>query len=248
MALGEGKEEAKNWERFDQVLAERILGDRLWRSATPVRVRTYDELRAEDLKDCSVIVLSIFPLNQGVEQKLADLKVAQLPVPIVCLEPAGYPVLGLTGAEKGVDFGFQRGPLVVDIAAPNHPLAAGFVGSGLELFAYKNYSYWWGCPSTSAETIAHVHQQPDRWMLFAHDQGDLMVRGIAPARRVGLFMIPSGADYDSPGLDLVDAAIDWCLDSSADNLMACLNRATSSRWAVNGVEIPGTVPVQTSVE
>jgi hypothetical protein len=210
----EGEKMAARWERFDQVLADRILGDRLWRSATPVRVRTYDELRAEDLENCAIIVLSVFPLNAGVEQKLADLKVSELPVPIICLETTGFPLLGLTGEKEGTDFGFDRGPLVVDIAKPGHPLAARFVGSGLKLFAYTKRSHGWGRPAENALSIAHVHQRPDHWMLFAYEQGDLMARGTAPARRVGLFIIPA-VDYDAPGFDLVDAAIDWCLDSGS---------------------------------
>lgn len=217
MALVEGEREAKKWERFDQMLADRILGDRLWRSATPVRVRTFAELRAEDLEDCAIIVLSVYPLNAGVEQKLVDLHVPELPIPVVCLETTGFPVLGLTGEKEGTDFGFNPGPLVVDIAKSDHPLAAGISGSGLELFALqKSRSYGWGRPTESALKIAHVHDYPNRWMLFAYDQGDSMARGTAPARRVGLFVIPAWASNGSPGFDLIDAAIDWCLDSQSD--------------------------------
>lgn len=210
----------EDWERFDQILAERIVGDRLWRSAMPVRMRTYDELQAEDLKDCSLIVLSIFPEKAGVEQKLIDLKVPELTIPIVCLEATGFPVLGMTGPTLGKDFGIGRGPLVVDITAENHPLAAGFVGSQLELFAYGRAPYWWGSPNANAQTIVRLHRNPERCLMFAYDRGEVMVGGIAPARRVGLFMIPRGADFDSPGLELVDAAIDWCLDPNANDAVA----------------------------
>lgn len=230
MALVEGEREAKKWERFDQVLADRILGDRLWRSATPVRVRTYAELRAEDFVDCAIVVLSVYPLNAGVEQKLANLRVPELPIPVVCLETTGFPVLGLTGNKEGSDFGFSRGPFVVDIVNSGHPLAAGIAGSGLELFAFqKNRSYGWGRPAESALKIAHVHDFPNRWMLFAYEQGDSMARGTATARRVGLFIIPAWASNASPGFDLIDAAIDWCLDSSTHESRAEMVRHDGAR-------------------
>src|SRR5690606_33469519 len=111
---------------------------------------TYEELRAEDLQVCSLVVLSVFPQNAGVEEKLNSLKMAELPVPIVCMEPVAFPALGLTGPKEDVDFGFARAPLMVDMVAPGHPLAAGYVGDNLQLFAYKRFSYWWGRPAETA--------------------------------------------------------------------------------------------------
>jgi hypothetical protein len=213
----------QDWEKFDQVLVERIVGDRLWRSAIPVRMRTYDELEAGDLEDCSLVVLSIFPRNVGIEQKLIDLKLPELPTPVVCLEPIAFPVLGLTGPTQKIDFDFEKGPLVVDVVKPDHPLAAGFVGKGLELFAYRKSPYAWGKPTEDALTILRPHKRKDRALMFAYDQGVTMFKGIAPARRVGLFMIPIGADYNSPGLDLMDAAIDWCLEPSFESTTALLH-------------------------
>lgn len=208
----------EDWERFDQILAERIVGDRLWRSAMPVRVRTYDELQAGDLEGCSLVVLSVFPAKVGIEQKLLALKLSKLATPIVCLEPVAFPLLGLTGSTREVDYGFARGPLVVDVATPGHPLAAGFAGSDLKFFANSKSPYAWGKPAAEAETIVRLHKHPDRWLMFAYDRGDTMVEGSAPARRVGVFMDPIGADYDSPTLDLIDASIDWCLESVSTGL------------------------------
>lgn len=202
----------EDWERFDQILAERIVGDRLWRSAMPVRVRTYDELDVDDFDGCSLIVLSVFPFKVGIEEKLVALKLPELSTPIVCLEPAAFPILGLTGPTRNVDFGFANGPLVVDVANPDHPLAAGFVGNSLKLFTYKKSPYAWGKPTSNALSIVRLHKYPERWLLFGYEQGAEMAKGKAPARRVGLFMDPVGIDYDTPTLDLIDASIDWCLD------------------------------------
>jgi hypothetical protein len=218
----------EDWERFDQMLAERIVGDRLWRSAMPVRVRNYDELQAKDLDGCSLVVLSVFPFEAGVEQKLIDLKLHELPTPIVCLEPAAFPVLGLTGAKRETDFGFARGPLVADIAAPDHPLAAGFTGSGLDLSSNSKSRCAWGKPTSNALKIVRLHKRgAERWLLFGYDRDDSMVKGVAPARRVGVFMDPIGADYDSPTLDLIDAAIDWCLGAARGGTMAPANSTAS---------------------
>jgi hypothetical protein len=179
-------------------------------------MRTYDELEASDLEACSLVVLSVFPRKMGIEQKLIDLGLPELPTPIVCLEPIAFPVLGLTGPTQRIDFDFQKGPLVVDVVEPEHPLAAGYVGKGLELFAYRKSPYGWGKPTSDALTILKPHKKKDRSLMFAYDHGTPMFKGIAPARRVALFMIPIGADYNSPGLDLMDAAIDWCLEPSSE--------------------------------
>ncbi|MCC7086176.1 MAG: hypothetical protein IT427_14330 [Pirellulales bacterium] len=216
----------KHWARFEQVVGDRIIGDRLWRSAMPVRVRTYDKLQAKDLENCAIIVLSLFQFETGFEQKLRDLKLHGLPVPIVCMEPLAFPALGMTSPVYKEDFGFGRDPMLVDIADPSHPLAAGFSGRKLDLFTYKaRPGTGWAKPAASAAKIAHLHNQPDRWMLFAYERGELLAEGTAPARRVGLFLFPTGADYDSPALDLVDAAIDWCLDPAPVEMAGFLHHA-----------------------
>lgn len=217
----------EDWERFDQMLAERIVGDRLWRSALSVRVRTYDELQASDFDGCSLVVLSVFPLKFNVEKKLAALKLASLPISIVCLEPEAFPILGLTGATRRSDYGFTPGPLFADVEADGHPLAAGFVGSNLSIFANKTSSYAWGKPASTAQAILRIHNRADRWLVFGYDQGAEMVKGVAPARRVGLFMDPVGIDYDSPSFDLIDAAIDWCLESALKDMSVPVEQAAS---------------------
>lgn len=227
--------DALEWERFDRILADRMIGDRIWRSAMPVRVRTYHELQASDLEDCAVIVLSLFPFDLGIEQKLADLKLRELAVPIICLEPAGFPVLGLTGPTENVDFGFvKRGPLTVDIANPDHPLAGGYVGTSLDLFTYKRIGLGWGRPAKSAIKIANLHRRSKSWILFAHEPGDKMVQGVAPARRVGIVLTPVGADYDSPIFDLFDAAIEWCMESESDHVGLLLHHAANSQMPMDG--------------
>lgn len=226
-----------NWERFNQVLADRIVGDRVWRSGTPVRVRTFEELEAKDLEDCALVVLSVFPLHAGVEEKLNRLELHKLPIPVVCMEPGGFPVLGMTGSEEGVDFGHSRGPLTVDIAVPGHPLAAGYVGESLQLFSYKRYGYWWGKPRNTSIRIAHIHEYPDQWMLFGYEQGDAMVKGTAPARRLGLVIIPISADYDSAVLDIIDAAIDWCLESRSNDVVSLSDDSTKLTTLVPRVDL-----------
>jgi hypothetical protein len=179
-------------------------------------------------------VLSVFPTKFGIEEKLVGLKLPELSTPIVCLEPAAYPVLGLTGPTRNEDFGFANGPLVVDIAAPDHPLAAGFVGNKLKLFTYKKSPYAWGKPTSDALSVVRLHKYPDRWLSFGYDRGDEMVKGKAPARRVGLFMDPIGADYDAPTFDLIDAAIDWCLDSVPEEAKTPVTPVARLQWGVPG--------------
>jgi hypothetical protein len=144
-------------------------------------------------------------------------------------------VLGLTGPTENVDFGFvKRGPLTVDIANPDHPLAGGYVGTSLDLFTYKRIGLGWGRPAKSAIKIANLHRRSKSWILFAHEPGDKMVQGVAPARRVGIVLTPVGADYDSPIFDLFDAAIEWCMESESDHVGLLLHHAANSQMPMDG--------------
>jgi hypothetical protein len=131
------------------------------------------------------------------------------------LEPAAFPVLGMTGPVLQEDFGFRDDSLLIDIAEPAHPLAAEFAGEGVAVFSREaDRSLGWARPPASAIRVAHLHGFPHEWMLFGFEKGAAMHDRIAPARRVGLFLNPHAVDERSPALRLIDAAIQWCVECS----------------------------------
>jgi hypothetical protein len=92
-------------------------------------------------------------------------------------------------------------------------LAGGFAGTGLELSHRKaDRAVGWARPATGAEKIARLDTGPEDWVLFGFEKGAALRDGVAPARRVGLFLDPWGVKEGSPGLKLIDAAIQWCVE------------------------------------
>ena len=208
-----------SWEQFNRLIGNRLIGDRLWRLALSVEVRTFDQLEAADIKDRAFVVVSLFGFGEGIEDRLIRAGLPSSEVPILCLEPAAFPVLGMTGPEFNADFGFSGASMLIDIARPEHPLAGGFSGAGVRLFSHEaDRALGWAKPAESALKIAHLQNLPDHWMLFAFEKGAMMRDRVAPGRRVGLFLNPRGVDEQSPALKLIDAAIQWCVESLSNRM------------------------------
>ena len=205
-----------DWNHFNRLIGDRLLSDRLWRSGFPVEICTFDDLEAVSLWNRPLVIVSLFELGVGAEEQIERSGLHEAAVPVLCLEPAAFPVFGMTGPRRGIDFDFIREFMRIDIARPEHPLSGGLAGAGLDLFTHQTKpSVGWARPADAAVKIAHLHRAPARSMLFAYEQGDAMSQGIAPARRVGLFLNPWGMDEQSPALALVDAAIQWCVEANA---------------------------------
>lgn len=118
--------EAK-WDRFNQLIGDKFVGSRLWQLGFRVETRHFDEVQPEDLAGRALVIVSLFEYGVG-EPALERIGLASAPVPVLCLEPAGFPVLRMTGGEQGMDHGFKGGPSPVEILLPDHPLAAGLHG------------------------------------------------------------------------------------------------------------------------
>jgi|GEM_PF-7131506 len=210
--------EAHDWTKFNRLIGDRLIGDRLWRSALSVKVRVLQELTEEDLRDCAVIVVSLFDFGDD-EKRFLLSGISELAVPVICLEPAGFPILGMTGSQLHKDYSFLMSKANLDIARPDHPLAAGYQGAGLDLFIFNNKrTIGWARPAGAAQKIAHIEGMPDHWVLFAFDKGEAMFDRTAPERRVGLFLSPEGIEEGSPALKFIDAAIQWCVETKPNGV------------------------------
>ncbi len=171
-----------------------------------VRVRGGGGLRASDLRDGTIVVLSATIQAVDVTTSLRD-----LPVPILTNEIALFNDLGMTATASDEDQGTahtQSGEIVIRNAL--HPMAAGL--SGTVRVTAANTLLRWGTPGPFAEWIATLPGRPTSAVIFGYDVGAIMPGGFAlPMRRVGFFLSDRTAvTLTEVGWDLFDAAVRWC--------------------------------------
>lgn len=129
--------------------------------------------------------------------------------PAVVLEPAVFDDLGMTGPDWQDDFGDRRSQRYISIVDSTHVLAAGLTGT-VNVINDDASKFVWGVPAAGAIKVANLAQEPNRYTIFAYERGTQMVKGRAPARRVGWF-----AGRDTPlqlnpaGVALFEQAIAW---------------------------------------
>jgi FecR protein len=202
----------KEWDDFNRVIGSKLMNSRLWRLGFRVQTLHYDEVQPQDLRDRALVILSVF--DQGVgEPGLERIRLADSPVPVLCLEPDGFPVLGMTLGEAGVDYGTAARATAVEILAPAHPLAAGPQPITADWFSGTS---GWGKPAAGAQVIACLIGRPDQAVCFAYESSQLMAAPaavlprLAPARRLGLFLDPHVmSDQAHAVWQIFEAAVDW---------------------------------------
>lgn len=126
-------------------------------------------------------------------------------VPVLLWETWLYDDMEMCGSTSDTDYGTDEGATAVTIAASSHPLAAGLSGT-----VTTGQACGWGVPASSADIVATVPGNGGQAAIFAYEQGDEMVEGTAPARRVGFYFsdnTPTGLSDD--GWALFDAAVSW---------------------------------------
>jgi len=202
--------------RFNHLASDGLIGARLWRLGLKVDIRHYDEVQPDDLRDRALVILSFFAdYDKIADAALKRIGLARAAVPVLCLEPAAYPLLRMTTDGAGPEFGFhfQSGAAPVEIVLPGHPLAADFSGLVGKFFIS---TIGWGRPAAGAVVVARLPGQPDQAVIFAYETGQQMsgAQGAAPsgapARRTGLFLDPQIVNANSPDLwRFYEAAVEW---------------------------------------
>jgi ferric-dicitrate binding protein FerR (iron transport regulator) len=204
------------WDRFNRLISDQLVRTRLWRLGFQVETRHFDDIQPEALKDRALVIVSIFPEGVG-EPALERLGLAQTPLPVLCLEPAGYHALGLVDTQDPGAFGFASGARPVAFH-PQHPhrLLQKLTASPERWFKKIE---GWGRPAPSASVLASIQDQPDHVVWFAYEAGSPLARSgsQAPARRVGLFLDPYNmTDHSNPIWEMFEASVDWSVSTEAN--------------------------------
>jgi hypothetical protein len=186
--------------------SDQLFKNRLESLGFTVNVMAVSSASDEELRRASVVVLSFTVEAQALPDAFAE-----LPVPIVAVESSAFTQLRFTGPRWGHDVG--NGPRVsdIDIANPDHPLAAGLEGT-VKVFNHPQRLRWAAPPDTAAAVATYGGAPEEHSLVFAYERGDFTADGRAPARRVGLFL---GNEeivraLNEQGWRLFDAAVGWC--------------------------------------
>ena len=199
---------SNNWDQFNQLLTEKLVNSRMWRLGFHVDVRHYEDVQPGDLRGRSLVIVSLFGYDIG-EPALERIGLAAADVPVICLEPAAYPTLGMSAAQDAGGFGFEAGESLVEFVDSSHPLSAGYSGDHADLIRGV---IGWGRPAGNDHRIAVLPGNPDQAVVFGYDAGRPMATFPAPARRVGLFLDPTEiSEQATTAWNVFEAAVDWAV-------------------------------------
>ncbi len=203
------------WDRFNRLISDQLVRTRLWRLGFRVETRHFDDVQPEALHDRALIIVSLFAEGVG-EPALERLGLAHTQVPVICLEPAGYPALGLVEGPLNIAYGFSSGATPVSLAPLNHhPICQKLKVSPEHWFKKVE---GWGRPAASGSILASIQDQPDRAVWFAYETGKELARSgsSAPARRIGLFLDPYNmTEHSNPIWEMFESSVNWSVSREA---------------------------------
>ncbi|MEZ6045941.1 MAG: FecR family protein [Planctomycetaceae bacterium] len=105
---------SSSWNKFNQIVIDRLLGMHVWRMALEVDVRHFEEVQPADLENRALVIVSCLttmsenlPSNGSTSRSRTSL--------LSVAEPAAYPVLCMTTDDLETGFGFyqKRLPIVL---------------------------------------------------------------------------------------------------------------------------------------
>ncbi|MEM7232766.1 MAG: choice-of-anchor Q domain-containing protein, partial [Planctomycetota bacterium] len=105
--------------------------------------------------------------------------------PLLTWNPSLYFALGMIDPTRGEAGVTDRPQSTLEIVDPKHPLAGGLRGAVEVASARTSFTY--ATPLRSANVIATLADEPDFATIFAYERGAELMRGRAPAPRVGFY-------------------------------------------------------------
>jgi len=170
-----------------------------------------NDLMAGHVEGKALVMIS--PSTSGIlRNRIEELSLDRLAVPIICSRPHLYPDLSMGPGQSGH---FVGNATRLSVIEPNHPLSGGYAGP-LQVTRAPG-SLGWGQPGPGAVRVATFPdtKKNDLAVIFAYERGAPMTGPLsrAPARRVGFFMHPDLAPYlTESGWALLDAAVRWATE------------------------------------
>jgi hypothetical protein len=197
--------------------ADALLAGRLEAMGFEVVQLLDAELAALDVHGADLVVISASAEGRVIRERLLVAGLRTSGVPVVSCEGATFDLLGMTGprswdgsAARG-GFGSAPDHTGVEIAAPDHPLAAGLHGP--VAVATAPVALTWGEPSRDAIRVATLDTNRALVAQFAYERGAAMSGLRAPARRVGCFISADAARLlTTDGWALFEAAVRWAIE------------------------------------
>jgi hypothetical protein len=166
-----------------------------------------DEDDSEDAEDSGLVVIAGSAVSVIVEDEYRNLR-----VPVMVLDSGILADMRMTSDDN--DEAGQSNEEEVEIARPEHPIAAGVTGR-IEVVG-DNTQLQWGVPPAAAQVIAVLADDPERAAIFAYNPGDQMDGQQAPHRRVAFFAGDAAAeDLTDEGEQLFENAVLWAWSGGA---------------------------------
>jgi hypothetical protein len=182
-----------------------VIMERLRLLGLQVRTVRDSELGPEHLQGLALVFIT--PSSQAPDLDGKLLKTA--PIPMVVGEVPLVDDLGMTRSVRHRETAVTA-TTGFTITAPGHPLAAGLSGA-LPLLAMPGKVAFFA-PGPGAIVVAVAASNADRAAIVAYERGAVMPGGVAPARRVALFLHGGTVPRLNPdGFALLDAAVHWAL-------------------------------------
>ncbi len=201
-----------------------------------VLVRSDEVATNADAEEKEIILIS-----GSVDPAALTANYDQTDVPLILWEPALYDDLRLTAASA---FGSTGAVTNLEITNDMHPIAVDFVLGDTTVYA-QDSPMTFGQPGGEAVTVGTADGQP---VLFAYDEGAMMVSGTAPARRVGFFADADGlGEATGAGIQLLENAIIWAADLDLTVATEPIEGATPSRLEL-ATNYPNPFATLTTIE
>jgi uncharacterized delta-60 repeat protein len=168
-----------------------------------VVVKSGPGVQTSDAAGKALVVISSTITSADVNTKFKSVA-----VPVLCFENRLFHQMGMVGAES--DEGTSPAQTSLNIVFPDHPLAAGLIGT---VAVSNSLTMTWGTPNANAVTIARLAGSTTKAGIFAYDRGSEMPGLVAPARRIGGYFEDHTAGGTLPnGWTLFDAAVRWAVE------------------------------------
>lgn len=249
--------------------SDRMMVNYLKTKDLDVFVKKDKYVQTSDADDMDLIIISETVRAIRVNSKFSGVK-----IPIICSEPRLFDDLGMTGSnnkfyddEDANDYGyawFQNKISILDSGFDStnpHPLASD-LGTEEVTVSSRKIRMSWGVPGDDAIPIATLVDDSTKCTIFAYEP-DKVARGTG--KRIGTFLFGSASRWLTPdGLDLVDATIDWALNSnkisppnveiSAEPVFIRAGEKATLNWTITDGDSAvidhevGDVPVHSSYE